>query len=149
MSTPNFSAILDQPVTEVKRPKPLPVGTYTCVMDGIPKHGKTNSEDPTDFVEFYFKPIQAGTDVDQAALTEALDGKILSDVKLRKTFYVTPDAVYRLDAFLFEHLGIEFGTSRKEAISQTPGRQVLATVIHAASKDGQAIYANVGSTARV
>lgn len=147
--TPNFSLILDQPVTEVKRPKPLPVGTYTCIVDGIPKFDKTKSADPTDTVEFNLKPISAGADVDQAALTEALDGKTLSDVKLRANFFLTEPAKYRLDAFLFEHLGIELGISRKEAIGRAPGNQVLATVVHAASKDGQAIYANVGATARV
>lgn len=149
MSSPNFSSILDQPVTEVVRPKPIPVGTYTCIVDGVPKFDKTKSADPTDVVEFTLKPVQAGPDVDQTALQEALNGKTLSDVKLRANFFITEAAVYRLDSFLFEHLGIDFGTSRKEAIASAPSRQVLATVVHAASKDGQAIYANVGSTARV
>lgn len=149
MSSPSFSAILDQTVTEVVRPKPIPVGTYTCIVDGVPKLDKTKSADPTDVIEFTLKPVQAGADVDQAALQEALNGKTLSDVKLRLTFYGTEAAIYRLDAFLIEHLGVEPGTSRKEMVAQAPGRQVLATVVHAASKDGQAIYANVGSTARV
>lgn len=149
MSSPNFSAILDQVVTEVVRPKPIPVGTYTCIIDGIPKIDKTKSADPTDVIEFNLKPISAGPDVDQAALTEALNGRSLSDVKLRATFFGTEAAIYRLDAFLIEHLGIEKGMSRKEMVSQAPGRQVLATVVHTPSKDGQAIYANVGSTARV
>lgn len=149
MSNPNFSAILDKPVTEVVRPKPIPVGTYTCIVDGVPKFDKTKNENATDTVEFTLKPVSAGPDVDQTGLQEALNGKTLSDIKLRANFFITEAAVYRLDSFLFEHLGIDFGTSRKEAISQAPGRQVLATVIHAASKDGQAIYANIGGTARV
>lgn len=149
MNAPNFSSILDQPVTEVKRPKPLPVGTYTCIVDGIPKFDKTKNENSTDVVEFNLKPVAPGPDVDAAALEEALNGKSLGDVKLRLSFFLTDAAVYRLDAFLFEHLPIELGINRKEAISRAPGNQVLATVIHAASKDGQAIYANVGSTARV
>lgn len=145
----SFADILNQPVTEVVRPKPIPVGTYTCVVDGPPKFDRTKSADPTEVIEFSLKPLQAGADVDQASLQEALNGKSLSDVKLRLTFYGTEAAIYRLDAFLLEHLGVEPGAQRKELIAQAPGRQVLATVVHAASKDGQAIYANVGGTARV
>lgn len=150
MNTPNFSSILDQPFdAETNRPVPIPVGTYTCIVDGIPKFDKTKSSDPTETVEFNLKPIQAGADVDQAALQEALKGGNLSDVKLRASFYLTEKAVYRLDEFL-ENLGLDKGTvSRKEGVAQAPGRQVLATVIHAASKDGKAIYANVNGTARV
>jgi hypothetical protein len=149
MNAPNFSSILDKPVTEVKRPKPIPVGTYLCIVDGIPKFDKTKNENATDTVEFNLKPVTPQPDVDQAALAEALDGKSLSEVNLRANFFLTEKAVYRLDEFLYENLGIEFGIARKEAISRAPGNQVLAYVVHANSKDGKATYANVGSTARV
>ena len=145
MSSPNFSAILDQPVTEINRPKPLPVGTYLCIVDGVPRFDKSKQKQ-TDYVEFSLRPVTPGPDVDQQALTDA--GGI-GEKKLRVTFYLTEDSVYRLDVFLFEHLGIEMGTSRKEAIAQAPGRQVNATVSHQASADGQAIFANVTGTARV
>lgn len=147
---PNFSSILDKPFdAEANRPIPIPQGSYVCIVDGIPKFDKTKSSDPTDVVEFYLKPVSPMPDVDQAALQEALKGTSLSDVKLRTSFYLTEKAVYRLDEFL-ENLGLDKGSvSRKEGVSMAPGRQVIAVVTHASSKDGKAVYANVNSTARV
>jgi hypothetical protein len=143
MNAPNFSSILDKPVdAEANRPKPLPVGTYTCIVDGIPRHDLSKQKQ-TPFVEFQLKPVSPGPDVDQEALAAAGGLK-----NLRTTFYTTEEAIFRLDQFL-ENLGIEKGMSRKEAISQAPGRQVLATVTHRASQDGTAIFAEVNSTARV
>ena len=145
MSNPNFASILDAPVdAEANRPKPLPVGTYLCIVDGIPKFDKSTQKQ-TDYVEFTLKPVQPQSDVDQEALTAA--GGIGSKT-LRTTFYLTEEAVYRLDQFL-ENLGIEKGQSRKESVAQAPGRQINAVVSHATSKDGTAVYANVNSTARV
>jgi hypothetical protein len=146
MNAPNFSSILDKPFdSEANRPKPLPVGSYLCIVDGIPKFDKSTQQQ-TEYVEFTLKPVSAQGDVDQQALTEAGG---LSDKTLKTTFYLTEKAVFRLDDFL-ENLGLDKGTvSRKEGVSMAPGRQILAVVRHASSKDGKAIYANVDSTARV
>lgn len=149
MSTPNFSSILDQPVNEIVKPKPMPVGSYIGIVDGIPRFDKSKVQ-KTDFVEFNIKPMQAQEDVDQTLLGEALNGKALAEKKLRPlAFYLTEDAVYRLDSFLFEHLGIEMGTSRKQAISQAPGKQVGFVIKHEPSQDGTQIYANIASTFKV
>jgi hypothetical protein len=146
MSNPNFAAILDTPVSEIKRPPTPPAGPYLCIVDGIPAFDKSKQKQ-TDFVRFKLKPVQAMGDELQAAV--AATGKNASDFNFRTDFYLTEDAVYRLDIFLFEHLGIEMGTSRKQAISMAPGRQVIANVTHRASQDGQSIFAEVNSTARV
>lgn len=146
MSNPNFAAILDQPVTEIKRPPTAPAGNYLCIVDGIPAFDKSKQKQ-TDFVRFNLKPVQAMGDELNAAITQL--GKSPSDFKFRTDFYLTEDAVFRLDIFLFEHLGIEMGTSRKQAISMAPGKQVIAVVTHQASADGQAVYAQVNSTAKV
>lgn len=144
MNAPNFSSILDKPVdAEANRPKPLPTGTYTCIVDGIPRFDKSKQKQ-TDFVEFQLKPVSAGADVDQEALTAA--GGLSKTI--RTTFYLTEEAAFRLDQFL-ENLGLDKGISRKEGISMAPGRQVLAVVTHRASQDGTAIFAEVNSTARV
>src|SRR6185437_1001481 len=47
----SFSYILDKPATEIDRPKPLPVGTYTWSIQGLPKHDKSR-EKQTPYVEF-------------------------------------------------------------------------------------------------
>lgn len=140
---PNFSAILDRPVdAEANRPKPVPTGTYLCIIDGIPRFDKSKQKG-TDFVEFNLNIVQPGADVDPTAYAEVGGGR-----KLRTTFYLTEDAVWRLDKFL-EDIGIPKGTGRKEGISQAPGKQVNAVVTHRASQDGTAIFAEVNSTAKV
>jgi hypothetical protein len=146
MNAPNFSAILDQAPTEIKRPPVPPAGPYLCIVEGIPVFDKS-SKKQTDYVRFQLKPVQAMGDELQAAV--AATGKNVGDFKFRTDFYLTEDAVYRLDIFLFEHLGIELGTSRKQAISMAPGHQVIANVTHRASQDGTSIFAEVNSTARV
>jgi hypothetical protein len=146
MNAPNFSSILDQPVTEIKRPPTPPAGPYLCVVEGIPTFDKSKQKQ-TDYVRFQLKPVQAMGDDLQAAVQAT--GKSVGDFKFRTDFYLTEDAVYRLDVFLFEHLGIEMGTSRKQAISMAPGKQVIANVTHRASQDGQSVFAEVNSTARV
>jgi len=145
MANPNFAAILDQPVdAAANRPKPLPAGAYLCIVDGIPRFDKSKQKQ-TDFVEFSLQVVQPQGDVDAEALT-AMGGA--GGKKLRTTFYLTEDAVWRLDKFL-EDLGLDKGGSRKQTISMAPGRQVIAVVTHRASPDGTSVFAEVNSTARV
>ena len=60
---PNFASILDEAPTEISRPKPLPVGTYLCVVQGQPVYDKSNKKG-TPFVEFLLRVIAAMDDVD-------------------------------------------------------------------------------------
>jgi len=39
----NFASILDEAPTEINRPKPLPEGTYLCVV-GQPEEGKSSKK---------------------------------------------------------------------------------------------------------
>lgn len=125
-NAPNFSSILDEAPTEVNRPKPLPVGTYTFVV-GQWSVGKS-SKKGTPYVEFPMRAIAADEDVDADALDEAggLDGKTL-----RNTFYTTEDAIYRLDEF-HEHCGIDLEEplSRRQRNDEVVNAQVRAYVGH-------------------
>lgn len=147
-----FTSILDKPATEVDRPKPLPVGTYVCVVNGLPKFDKAKTG--TEYVEFQLKPLQPVDDVDDEALMSALtrgDGssKALSDYTIRATYYLTEDSVWRLKKFL-EDLGIDSeGKSLRHMIDEAPGRQVAANLRHEASQDGQAIFARLKDTAPI
>lgn len=149
MNSPNFQSILDTPVEQIERPKPLPAGTYMCVVGGQPRFDKS-ARKQTDFVEFTLNVAQPGPDVDQAALAEAggAAGKTL-----RVTFYLTQEAAYRLKEFL-GHLGLDDGTKTlREQIAMAPGRQVYANVVHQVVTNDQtgetAIYANVSKTAAI
>lgn len=148
-NAPNFAGILDRPSSEAERPKPLPQGSYFCVVSGLPRFDKS-AKKQTPFVEFMLKVQSAGEDVDVDALAE-MGG--IADKQIKATYYLTDDAEYRLKEFLND-LDIpleEDGTAltHRQRIEQAPGRQVIATIKHTASDDGESVYANLGGTAKV
>ncbi len=71
-TSPNFGALLDKPASDVERPKPLPQGSYHCIVKGLPRFDKS-SKKFTEFVEFTLQPTSAGEDVDEEDL-EAMGG---------------------------------------------------------------------------
>lgn len=149
-----FGSILDKQSSDVERPKPLPPGTYHCVVDGQPREDKSTKKG-TEFVEFSLKPMEALDDVDDDDLKAALtsgDGsvKALADKRIRATFYLTEDALWRLKKFLTQDLQIEEGKKKiRQMIGEAQNRQVLALVKHVPSDDGQSIFAQLASTAPV
>ncbi len=145
--------ILKAKPTEVSRPKPLATGTYHCMVKGQPEHGESTKK-KTPFIQFVLQPMAIGDDVDQSALEEALtkkDGTTtpLADKTIRNTYYITPDAVWRLEQFM-EHLGyaLDGKMSLEQMVAESNGRQVLITLKHTMNDDGT-IYAEVASTAKV
>lgn len=145
----SFASILDRPSNEAERPKPLPQGSYLCVVHGLPKYDKS-SKKQTPYVEFTLNILQAGDDVDTEALEE-MGG--IENKTLRATFYLTDSAEWRLTEFL-DHCGIEDSDGDKalthrERIDKSAGCQVWATVSHEASDDGQSVFAKLKGTAAV
>lgn len=134
---PNFASILDESPTEVSAPQPAPQGTYVFVV-GNPRYDKSSVKG-TDFVEFPVRAIAAESDVDEAELEEAGG---LDAINLRATFYLTEDAVYRLDEF-HSHCGIDLedGTSRRSRNDAVVNAEVRGFVKHEPSKDGTRIFA--------
>jgi hypothetical protein len=154
MSDATFGSILDKPSTDVERPKPLPTGTYQCVVDGQPRMDKS-SKKGTEFVEFSLKPMAALDDVNEDDLNASLtsgDGSVkpLSDKRIRATYYLTEDALWRLKKFLVSDLQIEEGKKKiRQMVGEAQNRQVLATIKHVPSDDGTSIFAQLGITAPV
>jgi hypothetical protein len=146
MNAPVFAKLLDEAPTEVIRPKALPAGTYTCVVQGQPRYDKS-SKKQTPFVEFTLRPIAAMEDVDADELEEmgGFDGKTI-----RATYYTTEDAIFRLDEF-HEHCGIDLSieASRRQRNDEVANAQVLAVVKHQASDDGKSVFATLARTASV
>ena len=140
---PNFASILDEAPTEIDRPKPIPTGTYLCRVQGTLTYDKS-SKKGTPFVQFTLKPISAEEDVDEEDLAEmgGLDNKTL-----RLTFYLTEDAVYRLDEF-HEHCGIDLSEerSRKMRNDDVIGQSFRGFVKQKPSKDGTRMYSNIERT---
>jgi len=144
----NFQDVLNKPATDVKPPEPLPPGTYLCIVDGPGEFAKIG-KNQTDCINWKLKPMQAQPDVDQAALTQSLQGKTLQEKTIRHRSFITEESVWRLKEFL-SHLGIEEGSKTLgEMIPEAPGHQVLVTVGHRASEDGTQVFQEVKSTAKV
>lgn len=142
-NTPNFASILDEAPTEIDRPKPLPAGTYLCIVAGTPLYDKS-SKKGTPFVQFNLKPIAAESDVDDEDLAEmgGFEGR-----NIRATFYLTGDAVFRLDEF-HQHCGLDLSEeqSRRQRNDEVVNAQVRAVVKHRASEDGSQIFAELART---
>lgn len=141
---PNFASILDEAPTEINRPKPLPVGTYLCVVQGQPVYDKSNKKG-TPFVEFTLRPISAEEDVDADDLAE-MGG--IGDKTIKATFYLIDGAAFRLDEF-HQHCGIDINEpasrrSRNEAIVNA---QVRAVIKHEMSQDATQSFARLARTA--
>ena len=143
----SFSSILDRAPSEIEKPKPLPVGSYTTQLVGQPRIDKS-SKKQTEFREFTHKIISAGDDVDEDELKQYLgDSKKLTDVTVKNTYYITEGAAWRLKEFL-EHCGIDLDKvdSLNEALDETPGKQVGIFINHEPSQDGQSFFARIGKT---
>lgn len=142
---PAFTSILDRPSGEIERPKPMPVGTYVCVVQGQPKFDKSTKKQ-TDYVEFTLKFLEASDDVDEEALA-AIGG--IADKTIRNTYYLTEASAFRLVDFLDHVSAGSEDMSLAQRIPEAVGKQVLVTISHRASDDGQSVFAQVKSTAPV
>src|SRR5580693_8580985 len=98
----NISDILNRPAEDVEAPKPLPPGSYNCIVKGLPEQGES-SKKKTPFLKFALQITSPREDVDEEALTEYGDvvGK-----QIDATYYITDDALFMLTDFL-ESLGID------------------------------------------
>lgn len=141
---PNFASILDEAPTEIVRPKPLPVGTYVCVVQGQPVYDKSSKKN-TPFVKFTLRPIAAEDDVDIEDLESmgGFDGKTI-----QATYYLTDDAAFRLDEF-HSHCGIDITApaSRRTRNEEVMNCQVRAVIKHRMAEDGSQIFAELARTA--
>ncbi len=142
-TAPNFSELADKPLDDVERSKPMPVGSYLCVVKGLPRDDKSTKKQ-TPYFEFTLQPIQAYEDVDTDQLEDmgGLEGKTI-----KATYYRTEDAMWRLKKF-FEDCGIDTaGKTARQAVEETVNKQVIAVLKHEASQDGTAVFARLADTA--
>jgi hypothetical protein len=145
-AAPHFASIMDEAPTEVNRPKPMPPGSYVCVVKDYERDKSKRNQTP--FTRFQLTPIAALDDVDPQSLQEAggLDGKAL-----RIDFWETPDAIFRLDEF-HAHCGLDLSEplARKFRNDEIKNAQVIAYVEHRIDpNDSTRIYTDVKSTAPV
>lgn len=153
--TPSFESILDTPVAKTERPKPMPIGTYDCIVQGMYEEG-VSSEKKTPFVRFNYVFQSAGADVNeddlQAVLTD-MDGVVhpLSEKSIKDTYYLSANAMYRLKDALI-HMGliapdIEDDTIHyRHVLSDTPNASIRVYIGHKPSTDGQSVFAEIKRT---
>ena len=137
-----FESILDTPADAVERPKPIPIGTYDAIVQGLYEEGKS-SQKQTPFVQFAFAITGAGEDVDEDELAEVggLEGKVLKNNSTK--FYTTPDALWRLTEAM-EAMGVDLeGKTIRQSLAETPNCAVKILVIHEASQDGEQKFASL------
>jgi hypothetical protein len=134
----DFRTLLQKPMDEIERPKPLPAGTYYGTIAG--HKFDESSQKRTPFVRFTIKLQSAGDDVD----AEEVASVDWTKKEVRKDFYLTDDALYRLKGFL-ESVGVEVeGRALGEAIPDSTNAQVIVEVTQRNSADGKDVYNDVG-----
>lgn len=139
----SFQDILNKKADEVERPKPLPAGTYTGVVSGLPEFGEVG-QNKTPVANLKIKILDAGDDVDQDALNEVKDWR---GKEVRHSLFLTEDAAWRVKQFLEDHLGLNgHGKTLAELFNDAPGQQVKFVLKHKPSQDGQSIYAQIDRT---
>ncbi len=141
--SPNFASILDESPTEVAAPQPVPQGTYYFRVRNWEDGRESKAGNKS--INFNLLFIGAGPDVDETELAESggLEGKTT-----KVTFWLTEDAIYRLDQFHTDcGLDIETdGLTRRLRNDECINAEVAGYVKHSTSNDGKRIFANVDRT---
>ena len=126
---PSFRELLQQSTDQVERPRPVADGHYIGEIRGHEFDRSRNKQTP--LVRFIMVPLEETTDVADGANA----GMELARKELRKEFYITPTAMYRLTDFLDAVLGKTTGRSFDERIPDTRGVRVLFQVTHRDTTD--------------
>ncbi len=133
----NYRELLSQPSDSFQRPPSMPAGHYIAT---IKTHQfDKSSKKATPLVRFLFSPREATSDVDE----EALANVDLTEKELRKEFYITPKALWRLNKFLDDVLGPQEGRSFDERIPEVKGVEVQIGVTLRFSDDGEMDFNDV------
>lgn len=145
---PNFGSLLDVPADQVKRPAPLPKGTYLLLCSKF--EPVVSSQKKTPGIRYIFNVLQAHSDVDQTQLAEIEN---LTKRVVRYDFWVTEDALFMLTEFHKTILGEQntVGYTVKQNIPRAVGQQVFGFIDQVPSdKPGSTdVYSNITTFAPV
>lgn len=135
----SFRELLSQPTDVVERPRALATGHY---IGEIKSHEfGVSRQRQTPFVRFILVPLEETEDV-EAGANAGID---LSKKELRKDFYITPNALYRLSDMLDAVLGKSTGRSFDERIPETRSTRVMFAVTSRTNDDATETYNDVGT----
>lgn len=142
-----FEDILSMNLGDAKAPPVYPIGNYLMKI-GEYKLGESKQK-KTFYAEYEMFVLEPKSGVDLEAFSMA--GIDLSKRKLRATFYLTEDAVYRFKEFA-EKAGVDpDGLPLKQALSECQGKQIIGYVTQDPSgKDGdQRMFNNISGWQKV
>lgn len=141
MASPNLAALLNTKAEDVKRPVPLPQGTFYGI---IKSHEFTeSSKKKTPGVLYTIQVTHAHEDVDLSEF-EA-EGGVLAEKNLRTTYWISPGALFMLTEFIGS-CGIETeGRTLNELIPQVVGQPVVIDLLANPNRDGDGFYNEVKS----
>lgn len=139
MSGSTFRALLGQATDAVERPRALAAGHY---IGEIKSHEfGLSRQKQTPYCRFILVPLEETADVTQGE-NEGID---LSKRELRKDFFITPQALYRLSDMLDAVLGKTSGRSFDERIPETRNVRIMFAVTRRDNEEGTETYNDVGS----
>lgn len=144
---PDFSKLLQKPVTSAERPKPKAPGTYLGIITKS-EFGESQQK-KTPYVRFHIGNVAPGPEVDMAM--NAANNIDLSKWTPHRDYFLTEDALYRLREFI-ESCGIAVeGRSFNETIPEVKGKPVQFEVVNTPSNQPGStdIYSNVGDLSGV
>ena len=124
---PDFSTLLRKPAGEAKKPPALPAGDYPAVIKSHEVGDQNKNRTP--YVRFHVGltgfPDSVSDDERKGADGSPID---LSKKQLRRDYFLTEDALWRLDEFI-RSCGVESnGRSYEEVLPELVGASVLAEV---------------------
>lgn len=134
----DFRKELSVASTDIERPKPLPVGHYYATIRG--HEFQLSKRQQTPYVRFLLAPSEACEDVDAAELA----GVDLTRRELRKDYFITPAAKYRLADMLDSVIG-QPNRTLDERLPETRGMRVMIQVTQRTSEDGSETYNDVAT----
>lgn len=150
---PDFSSLLSKPTDEIKKPKPLPEGSYSGIIQKFEFREADTPKDPVNpkkpVLTLHIALSEALDDVDQADLAEALQGEALSAKPAQRyDLWLTPDAQYRV-VELCQSCGIATeGSTLGAVIPELQGKSVTCAGTKTQSKKAgqeETFYFNLSS----
>lgn len=134
----DFKSLLQKPADTVKKPVPLPAGTYRGIVTS--REFGTSKNRGTPFVRFTVQPQFAESDI----APEDLEGVEIAKKQLRIDLYLTADAEFRVvelaNSLGYQSSGRSLGELIEDIASNSP---VLIDVTQRSSEDGSTIYNDI------
>jgi len=121
----DFTSLLKKPAGEAKKPPALDAGDYPAVIKSYELGDQNKNKTPYVRFQVGLTGWPDGAEPQTNASGEVID---LAAKQLRRDYYLTEDALWRLDDFL-RAIGIEpEGRTYDEVLPETVGTQVTAEV---------------------